>query len=139
MTVWRDAQEQEEKLGRHNTWKPVCVLGIDGAYVLGLGEKRPVLVAVELAEGQPVAVGYVNEHDPVAVQRWMEPLVQRMGISVIVTDDLATYKVVVKRQPGTPDLPVPRSALGGKNAQRIGERLAERVVMGISGDQGTDG
>lgn len=97
MTVWRDAQEQEEKLGRHNTWKPVRVLGLDGAYVLGWGEKRPVLVAVDLGEGQPVAVGYVNEHDPVAVQRWLEPLVQRMGISVIVTDDLAIYKVVAKR------------------------------------------
>jgi transposase-like protein len=97
MTVWRDAQEQEEKLGRHNAWKPVRVVGLDGAYVMGWGEKRPVLVAVDLGEGQPVAVGYVDEHDPVAVQRWLEPLVQRMGISVIVTDDLAAYKVVAKR------------------------------------------
>lgn len=97
MTVWRDAQEQEEKLGRGNAWKPVRVLGLDGAYVLGWGEKRPVLVAVDLGEGEPVAVGYVNEHDPDAVQRWLEPLVQRMGISVIVTDDLVGYKVVAKR------------------------------------------
>jgi len=97
MMVWRDAQEQEEKLGRHNAWKPVRVVGLDGAYVMGWGEKRPVLVAVDLGEGQPVAVGYVDEHDPVAVQRWLEPLVQRMGISVIVTDDLAAYKVVAKR------------------------------------------
>jgi transposase-like protein len=97
MTVWRDAQEQEGKLRRHNQWKPVRVLGLDGAYVLGWGEKRPVLVAVDLGEGQPVAVGYVNEHDPQAVQRWLEALVQRMGVSVIVTDDLAVYKVVAKR------------------------------------------
>ncbi len=97
MTVWRDAQEQEQKLRRQNEWKPVRVLGLDGAYVLGWGEKRPVLVAVDLGEGQPVAVGYVNEHNPQAVQRWLEPLVQRMGISVIVTDDLAVYKVVAKR------------------------------------------
>ena len=64
MTVWRDAQGQAEKLRRRNEWKPVRVLGVDGAYVLGWGEKRPVLVAVDLGEGQPVAVGYVNEHDP---------------------------------------------------------------------------
>jgi transposase-like protein len=97
MTVWRDAQEQEEKLRRQNQGKPVRVLGLDGAYVLGWGEKRPVLVAVDLGEGQPVAVGYVDEHDPQAVQRWLEPLVQRMGVSVIVTDDLAMYKVVARR------------------------------------------
>jgi len=75
MTVWRDAQEQGEKLRRQNQWKPVRVLGLDGAYVLGWGEKRPVLVAVDLGEGQPVAVGCVDEHDPQAVQRWLEPLV----------------------------------------------------------------
>jgi len=97
MTVWRDAQEQEKKLRQRNQWKPVRVLGLDGAYVLGWGEKRPVLVAVDLGAGQPVAVGYVNEHDPLAIQRWLEPLVQRMGVSVIVTDDLAAYKVVARR------------------------------------------
>jgi transposase-like protein len=97
MTVWRNAQEQEKKLRRGNEWKPVRVLGVDGAYVLGWGEKRPVLVAVDLGDGQPVAVGYVDEHDPLAVQRWLEPLVQRMGISVIVTDDLVMYKIVAQK------------------------------------------
>jgi transposase-like protein len=97
MTVGRDAQEQEEKLRRQNQWKPVRVLGLDGAYVLGWGEKRPVLMAVDLGEGQPVAVGYVDEHDPQAVQRWLEPWVQRLGVSLIVTDDLAMYKVVARR------------------------------------------
>ena len=97
MTVWRDAQEQAEQLGRRNTWKPVRVLGVDGAYVLGWGEKRPVLVAVDLGDGQPVTVGYVDEHNPQAVQRWLEPLVQKMGVSVIVTDDLFIYKLVAQR------------------------------------------
>jgi len=97
MTVWRDAQEQEAKLRRQNQWRPVRVLGLDGAYVLGWGEKRPVLVAVDLGAGQPVAVGYVNECDPQAVQRWLEPLIQCMGVRVIVTDDLAAYKVVARK------------------------------------------
>jgi hypothetical protein len=97
MMVWRDAQEQGEKLRRQNQWKPVRMLGLDGAYVLGWGEKRPVLVAVDLGKGQPVAVGYVDEHDPQAVQRWLEPLVQRLGVSIIVTDDLVMYKVVAQR------------------------------------------
>jgi transposase-like protein len=97
MTVWRDAQGEEQELRKHNQWKPVRVLGLDGAYVLGWGEKRPVLVAVDLGDGQPVAVGYVDEHDPRAIQRWLEPLVQRLGVSVIVTDDLVMYKVVAHK------------------------------------------
>jgi len=97
MTVWRDAQEQEEQLRKRNTWKPVRVLGVDGAYVLGWGEKRPVLVAVDLGAGEPVTVGYVNEHDPQAVRRWLEPIVQQMGVSVIVTDDLAIYRTVARQ------------------------------------------
>jgi transposase-like protein len=97
MTVWRDAQEQEKRLRRRKMWKPVRVLGVDGAFVLGWGEKRPVLVAVDLGEGQPVGVGYINEHDPQAVRRWLEPIVQRLGVSVIVTDDLAIYRTVARQ------------------------------------------
>jgi len=97
MTVWRDAQGEAKKLRRQNEWKAVKVLGLDGAYVLGWGEKRPVLVAVDLGEGQPVAVGYVDERDPQAIQRWLEPLVQKLGVSVIVTDDLVMYKLVAQR------------------------------------------
>ncbi len=94
MSAWRDvqAEAQRQKKGKH--WKPVRVLGLDGAYVLGWGEKRPALVAVDLGEGEPVAIGYINEHDPRAVKRWLEPIVKRMGVSVIVTDDLAAYRQV---------------------------------------------
>ena len=97
MSIWRDAQQQAGKISRHNEWKSVRVLGVDGAYVLGWGEKRPVLVAVDLGNGQPVALGYVDEHDPRALRRWLEPLVQRLGVSVIVTDDLSTYRKVAEQ------------------------------------------
>jgi transposase len=54
MSAWRDAQERAKGLVRGRMWKPVRVLGLDGAYVLGWGEKRAVLVAVDLGAGQPV-------------------------------------------------------------------------------------
>jgi transposase-like protein len=53
MTIWRDVQAQAQKVRRRNQWKPVRVLGLDGAYVLGWGEKQPVLVAVDLGTGDP--------------------------------------------------------------------------------------
>ena len=98
MTVWRDIQEQEGLVKKKRTWQPVRVLGLDGAYIQGWDKrKHPVLVAVDLGTGQLVTVGYVNEHDPRAVRRFLEPLVQRLGVSVIVTDDLASFRGVAEK------------------------------------------
>ncbi len=79
-------------LERERYRKPVRGLGVDGAYVRGWGKTQPVLVAVDMGTGEPVTVGYVDEKDPQAVKRFLEPLMQRLGVSVIVTDDLSSYK-----------------------------------------------
>ena len=97
MTIWRDVQAEAQKIKRHNQWKRVRVLGLDGASVLGWGAKRSVLVAVDLGTGEPLTVGSVNKSDPQAVYRWLAPLVQQHGITVIVTDDLFSYKVVAEK------------------------------------------
>lgn len=97
MTVWRDVQEEAQQRQKRKHWQPVRIVGLDGAYVLGWGEKRPVLVAVDLGSGEPIAIGYINEQDPQAVRRWLEPLIQRHGITVIVTDDLSSYKMVAQK------------------------------------------
>jgi transposase-like protein len=97
MSAWRDAQEQAGQLKRSRMWKPVRVLGLDGAYVRAWGDVRPVLVAVDLGEGKPVSIGYVDEYNPQAVRRWLEPLVKRLGVSVMVTDDLVSYKTVAEK------------------------------------------
>ena len=94
MTIWRDVQAAAHQIQRTNRWKPGRIVGLDGAYVLGWGGKQPVLVAVDLGSGEPLALGYVNEHDPQAVRRWLAPLVQQHAITVIVTDDLSSYKIV---------------------------------------------
>jgi len=49
--------------------------------------------AYDLGHGQPVAIGQVDESNPQAVGRWLEPLVKRLGVSVIVTDDLASFRI----------------------------------------------
>ena len=95
MSVWRDIQEQALMQRKRRQWQKVRVLGIDGAYPLGWGEKQPVLIAVDMGTGQPVELGYVNEKDPQAVRRFLEPLVQQLGVSVIVTDDHSGLRSVV--------------------------------------------
>jgi hypothetical protein len=92
-------QAEAQKVNRRNQWNRVRVLGLDGAFVLGWGEKQHVLVAVDLDLGtdEPITIGYINEYDPQAVIRWLRPLVQQHRISVIVTDDLSSYKIVAEK------------------------------------------
>ena len=103
MSVWRDVQELGQARQKECKWRPVRVLGVDGAYVRGWGETQPVLVAVDMGNGQPVAIGKIDEKDPKAVKEFLEPLVQRLGVSMtlapaaragVVTDDLFSYKRV---------------------------------------------
>jgi transposase-like protein len=85
------------QLRKKRMGKPVRVLGLDGAYVKGWGKTQPVIIAVDLGSGEPVAVGYVDEYNPQAVRRWLAPLVKQLGVSVIVTDDLVHYKTVADK------------------------------------------
>lgn len=97
MTIWRNVQAEAQAQKKKRYWKPVRMVGLDGAYVLGWGKKHAVLVAVDLGTGEPLALGYLNEHDPQALQRWLAPLVQRHGITVIVSDDLFSYKLAAEK------------------------------------------
>jgi transposase-like protein len=97
MTVWRDLQAQAELLKKRRRWQGVRVLGVDGAYPLLKGKKQPVVVAIDLGTGQPVAVAQIDEANPAALRRFLEPLVQRVGVSVIVSDDLNSYRKVAEK------------------------------------------
>jgi transposase-like protein len=97
MTVWRDLQEQAELLKKRRQWKKVRVLGVDGAYPRLKGKKPATLIAVDLGTGQPIAIGKVDEANPQLVRRFLEPVVKRLGVSVIVTDDLVTYRKVAEK------------------------------------------
>jgi transposase-like protein len=97
MTAWRDVQEYAHQYLSKWKQQDTRVVGVDGAYVLGWKKKQSVLVVVDLGTGEPITVGYVNEKDPRAVKKFLQPLVQQLGISVIVTDDLHTYKQVADK------------------------------------------
>jgi len=97
MTAWRDVQQRARKLQAGWQAKKVRVVGIDGAYVSGWAKTQGVLVVIDMGSGEPITVGYVDEKDSQAVKRFLEPLVQQLGISVIVTDDLSSYKQVADK------------------------------------------
>ncbi len=92
-TIWRDAQAQAEAIQHRNQWRKARAVGVDGAAVLGWGEKRSVLVAVDLGNGEPVALAHIDEKDLPALEGFLADLKQRLGVSLIETDDLFTYRL----------------------------------------------
>lgn len=97
ISVWRDVQTEAGQRKKQNRKKSVRVLGLDGAYVLGWGAKQPVLVGGDVGDGQVVALGHVNEYDPEAVRRWLAGLVKNLGVSVIVSAALHSYRIVAEK------------------------------------------
>lgn len=95
MSVWRAVQSLAEKMRRHlgtsQTKHKVRVLGVDGAWVRLRGKTTGVMVAVDMGNGQMVQMEVLNERDPEAVCQWLRPLVEELGVEVMVTDDLNIY------------------------------------------------
>lgn len=94
MSGWRDVQGRAGQLLRQQKRGKVRVLGLDVGYVKGMGETQSVMAAVDMGDGRPVAIGYVDERYPQAVKRFLQPLVQQLGVNVVVTNDLITYRTV---------------------------------------------
>ena len=93
MSGWRDVQAGAEEIRRRTQWKPARVVGVDGAWVNGQG----VMVAVDLGDGEPLAIAAIDEKDMAAVFKWLKGLTQRHGIGAIVTDDLAMYRTMTDK------------------------------------------
>ncbi len=93
MTVWRDVQHQAA-IQQARGPRRVRVLGLDGFGSRIRGQRRGVLLAVDLGTGQPLTLGEVPEADPRAVVKWLKPLLTEWGVEVLVSDDLHSYGVV---------------------------------------------
>ena len=88
MSGWRDVQEASQRIRGRLKWKPARIVGVDGAWVAGRG----IMVAVDLGDGELLALAEIDEKEKVAVETWLKALKQQHNIGAIVTDDLATYK-----------------------------------------------
>lgn len=96
MSVWRDGQQLATQIQQQRQGRRVRVLGLDGTGSRVRGQLTGLVVAVDLGSGVPVAVAELDEKDPAAVVTWLSPLVQLLGVEVIVTDDLGSYRRVAE-------------------------------------------
>lgn len=97
MTVWRDLQAQAERVRRRMRKRRVRVIGLDGMFGKVRGRGQGVVVAVDMGTGEPVVLMKLEEDDVDAVVASLRPLVEEMGIRVLVTDDLSAYRVVAEK------------------------------------------
>ena len=97
MSVWRDVQKWADALRQRKPRPGLCVLGVDGVYGRVAGQPHAATVAVDLGNGQVVALAQMDEHSVEQVVEWLKPLVTELGIEVLVTDDLVEYAQVAER------------------------------------------
>ena len=93
MSSWRDTQTGAEQIRREKRWQPVRVAGVDGTWLNG----QCVMVAVDRGNGEPLAIGVIDEKDMKAVTRWLKRLKQQHDIGAIVTDDLRMYRGITEQ------------------------------------------
>ena len=77
--------------------RQVRVLAVDEVYPKLRGQEQPTLLAVDMGSGKPVALGAVPEKDWRAVVKWLQPLVEELGVEVLVNDDLRELAVAAQR------------------------------------------
>ncbi|HSG45134.1 MAG TPA: transposase [Anaerolineales bacterium] len=92
MSGWRSVQREGQRIHRRLQWKTARVVGVDGAWVAGKG----IMVAVDLGDGELLALAEIDEKEKSAVVAWLKTLKQKHNIGAIVTDDLATYKEITQ-------------------------------------------
>lgn len=99
-TVYGDCLRLAEKARRLNRTvvKGVRVLGVDGTgqRVKGKGSTG-VMMGVDLEEGVVLEVELISEDDPEEVKEFIEGLVSRYGVEVLVTDEHRSYERIEER------------------------------------------
>ena len=92
MSGWRSVQGEGKAIRQKLQWRSARVVGVDGAWVQGKG----IMVAVDLGDGELLAIAEIDEKEKGAVAAWLKMLKQKHKIGAIVTDDLASYKEVTE-------------------------------------------
>ena len=90
MSDWRSVQREGKVIWQKLRWRSARVVGVDGAWVQGRG----IMVAVDLGDGELLAIAEIDEKEKGAVAAWLKMLKQKHKIGAIVTDDLANYKEI---------------------------------------------
>ena len=100
MSVWRDVQEAGRNARRkqaEGAGGQVKVIGADETVVRVKGVKKVVGVVTDAETGQVLGLDVLVERDADGFMEWLGDFASDYGVEAMVTDDLNTYKPVVRR------------------------------------------
>ena len=100
MSVWRDVQEAGRNARRKQAGGAggqVKVIGADETVVRVKGVKKVVGVVADAETGQVLGLDVLIERDADGFMEWLGDFVSDCGVEAMVTDDLNTYKPVIRR------------------------------------------
>ena len=91
-TVWRDVQEAGQALRGKQRWRgKVRVLGADETVFKVRGKRIQVGFVVD-GEGKLIGFDLLPGRDARSFLEWLGGYVEGLGVEVVVTDDLGSYK-----------------------------------------------
>ena len=93
MSVWRDAQEAGEALGRSRPAGRVRILGADETAFKVKGKEVVLGFVVDAQSGRTLGFEVLFEGDGRAFRRWLEPYAKELGAEVLISDDNDSYSV----------------------------------------------
>jgi transposase-like protein len=97
MTSWRDVQEAATNIRkRPPATGSVAVIGVDETFPKVKGKKMTVGFVVDPESGELLGIDLLLEQDQIEFLKWLRGYVARLGVAVVVSDDLSTYKPVVE-------------------------------------------
>ena len=100
MSVWRDVQEAGRNARKKQAGQAcgrVSAIGADETVVRVKGEKAVVGVVTDAATGEVLGLDVLVKRDSDGFMDWLRDFVSEYGVEAMVTDDLSTYKPVVRR------------------------------------------
>lgn len=96
MSVWRDGQELLNRISATKDLAYVHRYTLDRYFIKNVSKKLGVVLAVELEVGKSAILGTLDEFNPKAVKKWLEPMVKDIDIDISLakTDLLDQLSVV---------------------------------------------
>ncbi len=80
--IWREKQELASQVNGHR-FDSTQRYTIDQQYIHQVSSKFGVVVALDLGDGNYTILGTLNEHNPISVKSWLQPLVRQTGIKIL--------------------------------------------------------
>ncbi|MDX1437949.1 MAG: hypothetical protein R3335_14145 [Anaerolineales bacterium] len=81
-TIWRDGQDMVSRLPDGRRSRLVQVLNKQGESTWVEGHHGGVVIVLELKRKKKVLLEMLDEYDAEAVQRWLEPIAQDLGLDL---------------------------------------------------------